>query len=354
MYSQQFVDLPQIFGMDEAYFSGWPCDSYTYSYVEKQEIPGFSVVDDNIYADGLDQGMMSMQPMQRFMFDQSPQSLGASISLKEIEYAEQEPEPTVEDADIIDIKQEPATDYTQLHNKRDTEDSVYKDHTESEIGISVRDAESVQPLDCKDEMDADSDYTPTRQGSGKRRRSAPHTTRISRRRSGARKDSVVSSSSSNKSSRRSRGTKKPNGLLYYNDFNRKDLFTQHLRRMHAAQGSGARHSKEHPVTEENIGEHQERCYLQLRRAPQQSICPFNGCDVDFIGPRSWEERMEHVGRHLEKDRDINELLNTTNWKHDGALEKYLVDQDLITWEIGGWRISDGRGRRSHNGSSDDD
>lgn len=502
MQSQQFVDLPQIFGMDEAYFSGWSSDPYTYSYVEKQEVHGFSVVDDNVYADGLDQGMTSMQPMQRFMFDQSPQSIGllhaniplpsqyqmqhvspwypsesyrnaspdrtsvsgnssytsrndapsphayntvpygtpiescqsllpyhppghindtfcatgthgASISLKEIEYAEQEPEPTIEDSDIIDVKQEPAAEYTQPHNKPDTEDSVYRDYTDSEMGISVRDAESVQPLDCKDEMDADSDYKPTSRSSGKRRKSATNTTRASRRRSGARKDSVVSSSSSNKSSRRPRGTKKSNGdsqdqddrrsfpcplagynctstfasknewkrhvstqhiklgywrcdlcqpttdpndasVLYHNDFNRKDLFTQHLRRMHAAQGSGARHSKEHPVTEENIGEHQARCYLQLRRAPQHSICPFNGCDLDFIGHRSWEERMEHVGRHLEKDRNVSELLNIPSWKHDSALEKYLVDEDLITWEHGGWRISDGRGRRGNNGCSDED
>ena len=502
MQSQQFVDLPQIFGMDEAYFSGWSSDPYTYSYVEKQEVPGFSVVDDNVYADGLDQGMTSMQPMQRFMFDQSPQSIGllhaniplpsqyqmqhvspwypsepyrnaspdqtsvsenssytsrndapsphayntvpygtpiescqsllpyhppghindtfcatgthgASISLKEIEYAEQEPEPTVEDSDIIDVKQEPAAEYTQLQKKPDTEDSMYRDYTDSEMGISVRDAESVQPLDCKDEMDADSDYKPTSRSSGKRRKSATNTTRASRRRSGARKDSVVSSSSSNKSSRRPRGTKKSNGdsqdqddrrsfpcplagynctstfasknewkrhvstqhiklgywrcdlcqpttdpndasVLYHNDFNRKDLFTQHLRRMHAAQGSGARHSKEHPVTEENIGEHQTRCYLQLRRAPQHSICPFNGCDLDFIGHRSWEERMEHVGRHLEKDRNVSELLNIPSWKHDSALEKYLVDEDLITWEHGGWRISDGRGRRGNNGTSDED
>jgi hypothetical protein len=48
------------------------------------------------------------------------------------------------------------------------------------------------------------------------------------------------------------------------------------------------------------------------------------------------------------------LLNIPSWKHDSALEKYLVDEDLITWEHGGWRISDGRGRRGNNGTSDED
>ncbi|KAF3001374.1 hypothetical protein E8E13_006646 [Curvularia kusanoi] len=492
MQPQQFGDLPQIYGMDESYVSGWSPDLYPYSYVGKQEGHGFTVVDNNGFFDGLGHGVMSMPPLQRFMFDLSPQtdgllhaniplqslseqyvdawhsseayrnespdrtsvsgtssyashneassphlhnypygtpdescqplptyhsmeqfsdnfcmtgSQGASICPKQIEFAENEPELMIEDAELTELKQEPATEYTQASVKTEPEDSVYRDYSDSDIDNQVRDAESVQPIDFKDEADEDSDYKPTSRNSGKRKRSAAHTARASRRRSGARKDSVVSNTGGNKPSRRRGSTKKSDGdiqrqddrksfpcplteynctstfasknewkrhvstqhiklgywrcdlcppttdpndpsVLYYNDFNRKDLFTQHLRRMHAAHGTGARHLKEHPVNDDNIGEHQTRCYLRLRTAPQQSICPLSNCDVEFIGPKSWEERMDHVGRHLEKDGDKGiDLSNVTNWKHDSALENYLVAEDLIVWESGTWRISDGKERQ---------
>lgn len=489
--------------MDDSHFPGWPSDFYDYTFSVKPQVPGFSVVDDHLYVNDLDESTMSMQPMQRFMFDPSPQSSGllhaniplhshpqnqcisswqpneiyrnaspdrtsmsgtssyasqnevpsplpyntlpygspiescqpllpyhtvghfndssylsgssgAIISLKEIEYAQQEPEPTIEDAGTPDMKQEAAPGSEQVSIKAGADYSAYREYTDSGIGNSVRDAESVQPLDFKDETDTDSDYTPTNRGSGKRRRSATHTARAPRRRNGARKDSAVSISSANKPGRRPRSSTKskaenkceddrrpfpcplaaynctstfasknewkrhvstqhiklgywrcdlctpttdPNdsSVLYHNDFNRKDLFTQHLRRMHAANGSGARHLKEYPVDEDNIGDHQTRCYLQLRSPPQQSVCPFNGCDHEFFGPASWEERMEHVGRHFEKDkRNGVDLLDVTSWRVDTALEKYLMDEDLIVWEHGGWRIGVGKARRPSCEFSDEE
>lgn len=501
MPSQQFEDLPQIHYMDEARFSGWSSDFHGYHFVDKQQATSFSVVDDTMYLGSLDDNMMSMQPMQRFMFDPSPQSFGllhaniplqsqhqkqfaqqwpsiechmhrnaspdrtsisgtssyasqndvpsphayhtasygsptdffrssqpyhnfeqfndatytsgSSINPKEIEYAHQEPEPTIEETDT-DIKQEATVESEQISIKSEAApDTTYREYTDSGIGNSVRDAESVQPVDFKDESASDSDYTPTNQG-GKRRRSAQHTARAQRRRSGAgRKDSAVGLPTQNKPSRKPRSASKVNNesyqddrrsfpcplasyscsstfasknewkrhvstqhiklgfwrcdlcapttdpndtsVLYYNDFNRKDLFTQHLRRMHAAHGSGARHMKEHPVNEDNIQEHQTRCYLQLRCAPQQSICPFNGCDREFFGPTSWEERMEHVGRHMEKDKKNGaDIFDIANWKVDHALERYLMNEDLIVWEHGTWKIGDGKSRRMDSESSDDD
>ncbi|KAJ4990179.1 C2H2 finger domain-containing protein [Stagonosporopsis vannaccii] len=502
MPSQQLEDLPQIQYMHETRLQSWSSSCYDYLYADKHQPVGFSVMEDSLGIDCFDDSMMSMQPMQRFMYDQSPQTMGllhaniplqnqyqkqyiapwpsaeygrnaspdrtsvsgtssyaspnempspyayntvsygspvdsflpsmpyhtseqfsdvvcpsgtsgTSISLKEIEYDHQEPEPTIEEADNVDIKFEPTIVSEQVAVKTDNDPSAYREYTDSGIGNSVRDAESVQPVDCKHESDEDSEYSPTSKY-GKRRRSAPHSSRAPRRRGGVRKDSVTSTTSPHKPGRKPRGTLNfkadskyrddcrpfPCPLaaynctstfssknewkrhvstqhiklgfwrcdlcpptpdandaseLYYNDFNRKDLFTQHLRRMHAAQGSGARHNKVHPVTEENIGEHQTRCHRQLRRAPQQSICPFNGCNREFVGPASWEERMEHVGRHLEKDRrDSAELLNSANWKRDAALEQYLVDEGLIAWEHGAWKTSDGKSRRAGSDSSDED
>lgn len=499
MPAQQFEDLPQIQYRDETRSSGWASGFHDYSFLEKQSTTSFNIVDD-MYLNNFDDSMMSMQPMQRFMFDTSPLSSGllhanmplqswhytsqwpsgeyyrnvspdrtsisgtssyasqnevpsphvynttsygsptdfcqpslpyhtteqfsgvsyisgtsdTSISLKDIEYAHQEPEPTVEDTEIADIKQESIIVSDPVSTKTESTPNTYREYADSGIGNSVRDAESVQPVDFKDVSEVDSDYSPTYRV-GKRRRSAPYTARASRRRSSARKDPVASSPISNKPSRRSRGTAKatigsqyqddrrpfpcplaaynctstfssknewkrhvstqhiklgywrcdlcapttdPNdaSVLYHNDFNRKDLFTQHLRRMHTENGSGARHMEEHPVNEDNIQEHQARCYLQLRCAPQQSICPFSGCDREFVGPMSWEERTEHVGRHLEKDRkNGTDRLDVASWKVDTALEHYLMNEGLIVWEGGMWQIGDGKARRpTEDYSSDED
>ncbi|KAF1932140.1 uncharacterized protein M421DRAFT_89496 [Didymella exigua CBS 183.55] len=494
MSFQQFGDLLQIPSVD----AKWSSDYNNYHYVEKQHATSFSVVDDNAYLDNLDDSIMSLQPMQRFMFDASPQSFGllhaniplhsqhskpftqqwpasevyrntspdrtsisgtssytsqidfplprayhttsygnptdffhpsqpyhnceqfsdvtytsgSSINPKEVEYTHQEPEPTIEEADI-DIKQEATVEPEEGSIKCEiAPDTSYREYTDSGIGNSVRDAESVQPVGFKNESDTDSEYSPTSRG-GKRRKSAQHVTRGTRRRSGACKDSAVGSPTQNKTGRKPRAasnvnvrscqddrrsfpcplaayscsskfssknewkrhvstqhiklgfwrcdlcapTTDPNdaSVLYYNDFNRKDLFTQHLRRMHTEQGSGARHMKERLVNEDEIQEYQTRCYLQLRCAPQQSICPVNGCDHAFFGPTSWEERMEHVGHHMEKDKKNGaDIFDVASWKADIALEKYLMNEDLIVWEQDTWKIGGGKPRRTDSESSDDE
>lgn len=498
MSAQQFEDLPQMQYIDEARFSGWSSNYHGYYFADKQQANSFSIADDTTYLENLDDNMLSMQPMLRFMFDPSPQSYGllhaniplqsqyaqpfsqqwpssecrntspdrtsisgtssygsqndvssphtyhvatygsptdffhslqpyhnveqfsdatytsgSSINPKEIEYTPHEPEPAIEETDA-DIKQEAALESEQVSIKSETApDATCREYTDSGIGNSVRDAESVQPVDLKDESEADSDYSPRNRG-GKRTRSAQHAARAPRRRrSAARKDSAVSIAIQNKPGRKPRSASKaivesqhqddrrsfpcplaayhcsstfssknewkrhvstqhiklgfwrcdlcapttdPNDIsvLYHNDFNRKDLFTQHLRRMHAAHGSGARHTKDFPVDEDNIQEHQTRCYLQLRCAPQQSICPLNNCGYEFLGPAGWEQRMEHVGRHLERDKKKGvDIFDVASWKVDTALEQYLINEDLIVWEHGTWKIGDGRSRRVDSDSNDD-
>ncbi|KAF2874917.1 hypothetical protein BDV95DRAFT_473215, partial [Massariosphaeria phaeospora] len=140
--------------------------------------------------------------------------------------------------------------------------------------------------------------------------------------------------------------------IYHNDFNRKDLFTQHLRRMHAAPVQlSARTQKEYPVTEDNIVQHQKRCYQVLRDTPPQSGCPF--CDHTFSGPTSWDARQEHVGRHLEKDRKSGGApIDIATWKKDKMLEQWLLDEGLIAHDrSGAWKLGDGKPLRSF--ASDD-
>jgi hypothetical protein len=149
--------------------------------------------------------------------------------------------------------------------------------------------------------------------------------------------------------------------VYHNDFNRKDLFTQHLRRMHAlpTKDSGAASrdrdikSGEYPVNEDNIAEHQTRCYQSLRSPPPQSTCLF--CDRTFAGPGSWDERMEHVGRHLEKDRKSGGApIDIKDWNQDAQLQAWLVAEGLVEVDsTGACRLGDGKPRRAYNGVESD-
>jgi hypothetical protein len=87
-----------------------------------------------------------------------------------------------------------------------------------------------------------------------------------------------------------------------NKFNRKDLFTQHQRRMHAPwlQSKQRRTptDSEHAAFESSLEEVRQRCWQSIRQPPTQSHCGFCG-DV-FSGSNSWDVRMEHVGRHFER------------------------------------------------------
>ena len=149
----------------------------------------------------------------------------------------------------------------------------------------------------------------------------------------------------------------------YNDFNRKDLFTQHLRRMHG--GAPAAPSKDAPqtpgseqsppstsqpsLTEDQIQEIQKRCYRQLRSPPPVSNCVL--CPRTFSGPNSWEERLEHVGGHLERDRkNGGNAVDITTWRQDPALREYLLVEGIIEVDPVRcvWRIGDGKPKRDVN------
>ncbi|KAK4939907.1 hypothetical protein LTR10_019866 [Elasticomyces elasticus] len=95
-----------------------------------------------------------------------------------------------------------------------------------------------------------------------------------------------------------------------NDFNRKDLFTQHCRRMHAPWVEQKKNEKDVTKKEKEAFEKQldnirARCWVDSRDAPVRSACGF--CRREFVdGENSgsvsaWDQRMEHVGRHFERE-----------------------------------------------------
>lgn len=107
-----------------------------------------------------------------------------------------------------------------------------------------------------------------------------------------------------------------------NEFNRKDLFTQHLRRMHApfaikkaiAKGD----SKLQLEWEQHVKDMQAACLVTRRQPPQRSACPKPDCSNVFEGTGSWDDWTEHVGRHMEK----------------GEAGRLGVDRLLAHWALG--------------------
>tara|TARA_R110002003_G_scaffold59_30_gene5416 strand:+ start:10075 stop:11571 length:1497 start_codon:yes stop_codon:yes gene_type:complete len=354
---------------------------------------------------------------ERYLSPTTPMHGGNLCNLRQLEYEPApEPEPIMEDVDDIDMKKE-ACEHDHVSVKLETTSpTAFREYADSGIGNSVREAESVEPIvspDIPEDPASDSDYSPSSSRSGKRRRSSASNSSPNRvsKRSGS---SVSKPSCSSKVTKRSRQasnaakkyieidddrrpfpcplatygctstfssknewkrhvstqhiklgywrcdlcppTTDPNDdqTLYYNDFNRKDLFTQHLRRMHAApKENHSRSTKEFPVTEDNLPGHQTRCLQSLRTAPQQSSCLF--CERTFEGPLSWDERMEHIGRHLEKDRKASvDMLDIKSWNEDKGLEQYLLDEGLIVKEHGNWKIGDGKRRAVGESDTDSD
>jgi hypothetical protein len=94
-------------------------------------------------------------------------------------------------------------------------------------------------------------------------------------------------------------SKNGTAIVRGSEFNRKDLFTQHLRRMHAP-FSVKRMQKKNPEWEDRLKELQVSCLRVKRQAPTKLSCPLASCDAVFEGTSCWDERMEHVGKHLEK------------------------------------------------------
>ncbi|KAJ5592022.1 uncharacterized protein N7459_002391 [Penicillium hispanicum] len=122
-----------------------------------------------------------------------------------------------------------------------------------------------------------------------------------------------------------------------NDFNRKDLFTQHQRRMHAPWlQSGRRRTPsdaEHAAFEASLDEVRRRCWHGLRQPPFQSHCGF--CQEVFAGEGSWDTRMEHVGRHFERE----DRQNLGEEVEDLALREWGLREGILTLVDGKCRLT---------------
>ena len=150
------------------------------------------------------------------------------------------------------------------------------------------------------------------------------------------------------------GHEPTNKELIYNDFNRKDLFTQHLRRMHGPHKSSAK--TEQDAFNASLESASRRCLVDIRQPPPYTICGYCN-DETFQGPGAWEQRMEHIGRHLENGHG-----ETKEWREDLGLKEWMVVEGLVERrEYGAWRLvglkeeeNKGKKSKSKDTSSNDD
>lgn len=145
------------------------------------------------------------------------------------------------------------------------------------------------------------------------------------------------------------GATLPNGAI----FNRKDLYTQHLRRMHTPpaikkQLKVLKASKSAPNTdlvqwEEHLKDLQKAGYKQRCNLPTYMRCPAVGCAHEFQGANAWDDRMEHVAKHLEKAAagkeqrvtfggDWDPTLTTWATRPDVGIVVKNADGEWKTWE----------------------
>jgi hypothetical protein len=144
----------------------------------------------------------------------------------------------------------------------------------------------------------------------------------------------------------------------YNDFNRKDLFTQHCRRMHShypdqepdrvdMMGEDGETKDKKVLSDDVVLELQTNYYRELRTNPPSSKCLF--CQKDFVGEKAWDERMEHVATHLEKfKRSRSKVPDPDRWTEDDDLRDWYEQEGLIEKDAkGGWKLADGIPKREN-------
>lgn len=134
-----------------------------------------------------------------------------------------------------------------------------------------------------------------------------------------------------------------------NEFNRKDLFTQHLRRMHAPfaikKAISKGDSKLQADWDAHVKEMQANCLVTRRQPPQRSACPKPDCQSVFEGPGSWDEWTEHVGRHMEKGE-------AGRMGIDQLLAKWALDENIIeNLGDGEYRLCGGAGASENHSTS---
>ena len=133
--------------------------------------------------------------------------------------------------------------------------------------------------------------------------------------------------------------RRPESLPPYGGiFNRKDLYTQHVRRMHQQDDKRKKPSRQ---AEEQLKLLQVRAVRKRCNFPTLMYCPADNCNDRFVGDKAWDERMEHVARHLEKAAAGEEPPVRFGGDHDPSLSAWVEspEVDVVRRVLGGWKLN---------------
>lgn len=150
-------------------------------------------------------------------------------------------------------------------------------------------------------------------------------------------------------------------------FNRKDLYTQHVRRMHVnpesarskkANGTDGRKDASAPNADDYIRQLQEQASRTRCELPTYMICPAPNCNMEFHGREAWDERMEHVAGHLDRAAVGEEPPVTFGGLEDWTLTSWAEKEgvEVVKRTATGWRLcsplrGDGSNRARKGSSS---
>ncbi|QGI64437.1 hypothetical protein CEK26_008391 [Fusarium fujikuroi] len=125
-------------------------------------------------------------------------------------------------------------------------------------------------------------------------------------------------------------------------FKRKDLYTQHIRRMHAPEEVAKADKKNKTFPPEWSAQEkklQEEAFRQRCKLPDYMDCPAKGCTTVFNnGHKTWDDRMEHVAVHLERASKNEEPHVVFGGTNDEALTEWASHPNVrvIVSTSGGW------------------
>ncbi|KAH6609590.1 zinc finger protein [Trichoderma cornu-damae] len=133
--------------------------------------------------------------------------------------------------------------------------------------------------------------------------------------------------------------------LYGNIFNRKDLYTQHIRRMHATvAGQTTTDYKGADARSDAMVKKMQEDALRIRcKLPTWMPCPVQSCDKSFTGSNAWDERMEHVAQqHFDNAAAGREPPVEFGGSHDMVLTEWASRPDIriVKRTETGWELCD--------------
>jgi uncharacterized C2H2 Zn-finger protein len=150
---------------------------------------------------------------------------------------------------------------------------------------------------------------------------------------------VTNNQTARKGSTSGLGSDLPDGTI----FNRKDLYTQHVRRMHTPPNvrKALKYKKPTPEWDERLKSMQNEAVRERCQLPVHMECPAANCGQHFNGTNAWDERMEHVAKHLEKAATGTEPPVRFGGDHDPTLSEWSASPqvNVVVRQDGRWQLN---------------